>query len=136
MVQKPKKTHAESVEERARALERARASIDADPAAAHTMLVLARIAFMSVWYFQHRFRVAYGIPPGEYVTRARFALMCHLLETTDLPIALVAVRAGYRSFGSCSASFARRIGCHPSAYRRWVRYAAELDDLPLSATRS
>ena len=125
-----KSTVAELVEERntmrEEALARVKAAIDADPTSPHRMATLARIALMGQWYFQHSFTDRYGIPPGRYVTLARFAVMRDLLETTNLPIRAVIYDAGFSSLGTSATNFKRRVGCSPTDYRMWAAYAREL----------
>lgn len=127
---KLKQTVAELVEERRKvrdeALDRVKAVIDADPTALCLMPALARVALMGQWYFQHAFMARYGIPPGQYVTLARFAVMRGLLETTDLTIRDVIHGAGFSSLGTGCTNFRRRIGCSPAQYRMWAAYAREL----------
>jgi transcriptional regulator GlxA family with amidase domain len=117
-------------------LERAKAAIDADPSLPHHLADLAAVAHYGLWHFQRSFTARYGITPGRYVRLLRMRRACYLLETTDYPMGRISGDLGYASmaiFGNC---FKREIGMSPTAYRRWARYAAELDELPLSATRS
>jgi transcriptional regulator GlxA family with amidase domain len=107
-------------------VDKARAAVDADPSADHSMPALARTAFMSRWYFLRSFAVRYGMPPSEYVTRARFNLMCVLLETTNRKIGEVTRAVGFKGIGIASTNFRRRIGCSPTDYRMWAAYAREL----------
>lgn len=121
---------------KADALERAKAVIEADPSLPHRLPDLAAVAHYGLWHFQRSFTARYGVTPGRYVRLLRMQRACHLLETTDYPMGRISGELGYASmaiFGNC---FKREIGVSPTAYRRWAAYAAELDERPLSATRS
>ena len=58
---------------------------------------LARKAGLSLPRFKARFRVEQGLPPGEYVLRARVARARQLLRETNLPITQIAHGLGFSS---------------------------------------
>jgi AraC-like DNA-binding protein len=108
------------------ALERAKQAIEADPSLPHRLGDLADLTHYTLWHFQRLFTARYGITPGRYVRRARLRLACHLIETTDWGMARITREIGYESQPAFSHVFTRVVGCAPTAYRRWARYAAEL----------
>lgn len=64
------------------------------------------------------FRTAMGVTIGEYITQGRIARAQHLLLSTDDSIADIAHRSGFGSSSQFYASFRRRCGTTPAAYRR------------------
>ncbi|MFE1377927.1 GlxA family transcriptional regulator [Streptomyces sp. NPDC058740] len=79
---------------------------------------LAEHARMSLRSFTRRFRDEVGMTPGQWLTAQRLDLAKQLLETTDLPIDLVAHRAGIGSGNSLRAHMRTAFGVSPAAYRR------------------
>ena len=84
---------------------------------------LARRAFMAPRTFARRFRSTMGSTPLQWLLHQRVALAQRLLETTDLPVDLVARRAGFGSAPSLRQHFGRLVGTSPQAYRRRFRRA-------------
>jgi transcriptional regulator GlxA family with amidase domain len=79
---------------------------------------LARRAFMAPRTFARRFRAATGSTPLQWVLQQRVALAQRLLETTDLPVDVVAHHAGFGSGPNLRQHFGRMVGVSPQAYRR------------------
>ncbi|MFF0749536.1 GlxA family transcriptional regulator [Streptomyces sp. NPDC004267] len=79
---------------------------------------LAEHARMSLRSFTRRFRDEVGMTPVQWLTAQRLELAKQLLETTDLPIDLVAHRAGFGSANSLRAHMRTTFGVSPAAYRR------------------
>lgn len=82
---------------------------------------LARRALMSPRTFARRFRGATGTTPLQWLLRQRIALAQRLLETTELPIELIATRCGFGSATALRVHFRRATGTTPLAYRRTFR---------------
>jgi AraC family transcriptional activator FtrA len=82
---------------------------------------LARRALMSPRTFARRFRLATGTTPLQWLLRQRIALAQRLLETTALPIELIAGRCGFGSGTALRIHFRRATGTTPAAYRRIFR---------------
>jgi transcriptional regulator GlxA family with amidase domain len=76
---------------------------------------------MSVRTFSRRFRDEVGMTPGQWLARQRVDLARRLLETTDLPVDLVAERAGFGTSASLRQHLVASIGVPPSAYRHTFR---------------
>ncbi|MFF9066677.1 GlxA family transcriptional regulator [Streptomyces sp. NPDC014891] len=83
-----------------------------------TLARLAEHARMSLRSFTRRFRDEVGSTPVQWLTAQRLELARQLLETTDLPIDLVAHRAGLGSGNSLRAHMRTAFGVSPAAYRR------------------
>jgi transcriptional regulator GlxA family with amidase domain len=84
---------------------------------------LARRAQMSPRTFARRFRSSTGTTPLQWLVAQRVVLAQRLLETTDLPIELVAGRCGVGSAATLRQHFQRMVGTAPMAYRQTFRRA-------------
>ena len=82
---------------------------------------LARRALMSPRTFARRFRAATGTTPLQWLLRQRIALAQRLLETTELPVEIIATRCGFGSATALRVHFRRSTGTTPLAYRRTFR---------------
>src|SRR3954452_1539157 len=101
---------------RAWALERLREPLDVRAMAAH--------ACVSERTFARRFRSETGTTPLQWLLGQRVLEARRLLERTDLPVEVVADRAGFGSAASLREHFARATATTPTAYRRAFRVAA------------
>jgi LacI family transcriptional regulator len=70
---------------------------------------------------ESRFEKLLGRTPHEEITRVQIERVKELLVETDLPLAVVAHRAGYKHVEYLSVVFKRETGLPPSQYRREVR---------------
>jgi AraC-like DNA-binding protein len=93
-------------------------AVHADPAAPWTLASLAEHAHLSRSAFAARFTELVGEPPMAYVTAWRMDLAARLVRETDLSLARVAERVGYRSEASFNRAFRRAHGLTPGAYAR------------------
>lgn len=106
----PEPTVATTTATRAWALERL-----AEPI---TLAELAVHARMSLRTFTRRFRDEVGMTPVQWLTTQRLEIARHLLESSDLPVDLVAHRAGFGSANSLRQHMRSALGISPIAYRR------------------
>lgn len=106
----PEPTVATTTATRAWALERL-----AEPL---TLAELATHARMSLRTFTRRFRDEVGMTPVQWLTTQRLEVARHLLESTDLPVDLVAHRAGFGSGNSLRQHMRSALGVSPIGYRR------------------
>ncbi len=79
---------------------------------------LARRSAMSTRTFARRFRNTTGTSPYRWLLGQRVILAQRLLETTDLPVDLIAIRCGMGEAGNLREHFQRVVGTSPTAYRR------------------
>lgn len=86
--------------------------------------VLARRAVMSPRTFARRFSAATGTTPHQWILGQRVMFAQRLLETSELPIDIVAERCGLGTAANLRQQFQRAVGTAPSAYRRTFRAAA------------
>lgn len=70
------------------------------------------------------FRRSFGCSVGEYLRRLRIERAVDRLARSDLPLAQIALEAGFADQSHFSNLFRRRTGMSPSSYRRSVRGAA------------
>ena len=76
---------------------------------------------LSEHHFARGFAGATGVPPHRYVLMRRLDIAKGLLaERAHMPIAQVALEAGFASDGHLARAFARHVGATPTAYRRAV----------------
>ncbi|WP_153503346.1 GlxA family transcriptional regulator [Cumulibacter manganitolerans] len=87
----------------------------------HSIASLAAHAHMSPRTFARRFREETGQTPGAWLTQQRIREAERLLEATDLPIDLVAQRAGLGTGASLRQHMRRTAGVGPASYRRTFR---------------
>ncbi|MFD8415384.1 GlxA family transcriptional regulator [Streptomyces sp. NPDC059650] len=88
-----------------------------------TLGQLAEQARMSLRTFTRRFRDEVGMTPVQWLTAQRLDLARQLLETSDLPVDLVAHRSGFGSANSLRQHMRSSLGTSPIAYRRAFRPA-------------
>lgn len=65
-----------------------------------------------------RFRAAYNMTPGDYMTALRLERACRLLRETRMTVEQIASACGYATGYYLSRLFAARIGVTPSEYRK------------------
>lgn len=88
------------------------------PAEQHSVASMASRAAMSARTLQRQFQEATGFGPVEWVTRERIAIVKDLLETSDMPLARLAEKAGFGSEESLRHHFRRLAFTTPAAYRK------------------
>jgi transcriptional regulator GlxA family with amidase domain len=87
------------------------------PHRGHSLESLAREAAMSRSAFAARFRASFDRTPMEYVREVRLREAAQMLRSSELPIDVVAGRAGFASRSHFSRAFRDLFGRSPSAYR-------------------
>jgi AraC-like DNA-binding protein len=79
---------------------------------------LARVAGMSIYQLDRRMRRVFGLTTGQWLLKSRISHASAILIETSLPIADVALRAGYADQSSFTRQFRRSTGLTPSEYRK------------------
>jgi transcriptional regulator GlxA family with amidase domain len=92
-------------------------AVAANPAGEHSRATMAEVASMSVRNFTRVFTEEVGVPPAQFVERARVEAAKALLELGDDGLAVIADRAGFRSEETMRRAFLRVLGIPPGAYR-------------------
>jgi len=78
----------------------------------------ADLAGMSKSGFSRYFQRASGQSFTDTVRKLRLTHACHLLEQTDVPVATVSRRVGYRNLSNFNRQFRATYGVTPTGYRR------------------
>ena len=78
---------------------------------------LATVVCMGLTKFKSAFRQVYATTPQNYVTALRIDRACELLRDTDLPVASIAQKIGYRKPGAFTLAFRKRKGITPTEFR-------------------
>ena len=86
-----------------------------------TLVKMAAALKLNPYHFAHVFKQATGLAPRQYVIQRRLARAKQLLQTTDLPIAEVALAVGCANQSHFSALFHRATGMTPLTYRMRTR---------------
>ena len=99
---------------------RAKARIDADPAAAHSLDELARQAGLSRYQALRGFARLTGLTPHAYVIQRRIAAARAMIARGQ-PIADAAAACGFADQSHLTRAFTRRFGLSPGAYTAALR---------------
>ena len=83
-----------------------------------SLQALASEVGMTLHGFIRAFKARAGCPPHHYVLRRRVAHVRELLETTELGLAEIALRAGFADQAHMTSTFARLTGTTPGRLRR------------------
>ncbi|WP_024506377.1 AraC family transcriptional regulator [Bradyrhizobium sp. ARR65] len=95
---------------------------------------LARAANLSRMHFAAQFRTATGYRPREYLLHRRIERAKHILSTTEMPLAEVALAVGFCTQAHFSTVFKRITGETPARWRSGNRMASVLSQqLPLKS---
>jgi AraC family transcriptional regulator len=78
---------------------------------------LAAAVHMSPYHFARMFKQSTGQPPHHYVTWQRMDRAKDLLARSELALAEIAARVGYRTQAHFTGVFHARVGVTPRAYR-------------------
>lgn len=78
---------------------------------------LAREAGLALSHFSHSFRATFDCAPYQYVLRRRAHRARELLESGGMPLAQVALAAGFANQAHLTTQFKRVLGVTPAAYR-------------------
>ncbi len=87
-------------------------------ATAPTVRQLCTVAEMSPYRLDRRFRRIFGLSTGQWMLKMRIDHARHELVSTELPIATVALNAGYADQSAFTRQFRLTTGMSPSAFRR------------------
>jgi AraC-like DNA-binding protein len=97
------------------------ARVEADPGLPWTTDAMARSAGLSVSRLHALFREELAASPHEWLLGVRIARVCDWLAGTEIPIAELALRAGFSEQSALTRAMRKAIGMTPAAYRRETR---------------
>ena len=80
---------------------------------------LAAESYMSVSKFKYVFKAVTGQTFSSYITQKKMEKACELLTHSNLYVAEIAYRLGYKNAGSFSVQFKKYAGVLPSEYRTY-----------------
>jgi AraC family transcriptional regulator len=83
-----------------------------------TLAELAEVAGLSTFHFARIFRNTVGISPHRYLSRLRLENAMVEIAIGKLPLAQIALNAGFSSQASFTRAFGRATGITPGEYRR------------------
>ena len=86
--------------------------------------------------FRKRFREYTGLAPLEYQTSLRIRRACHLLSSSDLPIAQISEEAGFDTPAYFARYFRKRLNMSPSEYRDTHKKPDDYGDRPPRYSRA
>jgi AraC family transcriptional regulator len=78
--------------------------------------ILAEQARVSPFHFARQFRATVGVPPHQFVLRQRIQKSIRLMKTGGLPLAQIAVEAGFHDQSHFTRSFRKVLGTTPARY--------------------
>ena len=82
-----------------------------------TLEMMAGNVSLSPYYFSRIFSGETGFTPHQYLIAARINFSKYLLQRTDMPIKEIAFHSGFNSESGFCATFRKREGLSPGAYR-------------------
>ncbi len=82
---------------------------------------LVRMANMSATKLKRLFKLVTGLTITQYVVERKTDLAMHLLADTDLPVADIARKSGFKTPSGFATSFKRQVGMTPREYRLSMR---------------
>ena len=108
------------VQERSQGLTRRQVQGVADFILAHlsrdiSLEALAQQIGFSPYHFAHLFRQTTGECPHQFVLRQRIEKACHLLKTTDMPLAHIALESGFANQSHFTRILKRHLGPHSTS---------------------
>lgn len=106
---------------RERLLAAVRQQVTSDFSRAPAVEAIADELGLSRTGFSHRFRIATGKTPLEYITELRLAEVRRLLTMTDEPLKLIARSTGYADANHLCKAFRRHHRMSPGRFRAQVR---------------
>ena len=99
-------------------LQEARDLLHAQFSASLTLGEIAAVAGVHPVYLSSMFRQQFGCTIGDYVRRLRIDEACRRLVRSELPLAEIALEAGFANQSHFARTFKRFTGLTPSEYRR------------------
>lgn len=93
---------------------------------------LSSVAGLSPSHYSSLFKSHTGSSPLRFFTRLRMQKASEFLETTDLPIKIIADKLGFEDTFYFGRSFKKINGVSPSVYRKAIRKTIDLENSALT----
>jgi transcriptional regulator GlxA family with amidase domain len=100
---------------------RVREHVEANLAEGISVGQLAALVGLSRCHFARAFKRSEGVTPRHFLCSCRVRRAQELLVKTDLPLARIAIAAGFTDQSHCSRRFRELMGITPGEYRRLMR---------------
>jgi AraC family transcriptional regulator len=100
-----------------RALRRVREYVMAHLEESISVQALAAIVGLSRFHFARAFKQSEGVTPHRFLLQCRVRRAQELLAGTELPLAQIALAAGFSDQSHCSRRFRELVGVTPTKYR-------------------
>jgi AraC family transcriptional regulator len=82
------------------------------------LAALAQECGLSVSHFARAFRASFGVSTHSWLNERRIERSKHLMMTTTLPLAEIAIQSGFSDQASLTRIFHRLVGESPGKWRR------------------
>ena len=99
-------------------VKRARERLASDLGGTLSLQQIAAELGLSVSHFSRAFRISTGLPPHRWLLQQRIAAAKQLLKVRELPLAEIAISAGFANQGHFTRVFSGIVGISPGAWRR------------------
>lgn len=116
-------------------LERVTDYIDANLTGDLALDALAKSVALSTFHFARAFKITTGESPHAYVVGRRVRAAKQLLRESDLPLAEVARRCGFKTQSHFTGVFRKRVGLTPKVYRGERMAAQPAPEVPRGEQR-
>jgi len=100
---------------------RVREYVEANLGESISVARLAALVGLSRCHFARAFRQSEGVTPRHFIFACRVRRAQELLATTDMPLAHIALAAGFSDQSHCSRRFHELVGITPRKYRWLMR---------------
>ena len=107
-----------STEKRPQWLMRAKDILDQEPQSISRLGDLAGLVGVHPTHLARAFRRHFNCSVGDYLRRQRMHGVCEALQTTSIPLAQIALAAGYADQSHLTRSFTKALGMTPGEFRR------------------
>jgi AraC family transcriptional regulator len=97
---------------------RAREFLSANLSGEVSLASVAAECNLSVSHFAHAFRRTFGRPPHRWLMERRIDAVKHILLTSRLTLAEIAIECGFADQSALNRSFKRVLGESPGAWRK------------------
>lgn len=106
-------------------VKRACEKLDSDLGGKYSLHQIAAEFDLSVSHFSRAFRISTGLPPHQWLLQQRLKAAKQLMMVHDLPLAEIALSAGFANQSHFTRAFSAAVGVSPGAWRRETHGAAD-----------